>query len=286
MAISLVDDANVKLPATEYDQVTALNFGKLENKPRLCLKISEEWAAIAANRDYLIYFPKGDLCIIDTHGNEQLKLKRNFAVSDVCWSSHLNQFLILPDADTILYSLEMAGSTTPQIKRIKDFSGRMWSCTCHTDTLIVSSYGIRSYMEEYNMTDWKLVRTVRLSESDKHNQYIYKIRFNSSGSCLGIIQREGELHNWKYWFELRDRYNMNILQIVQLEGSSNGLLSLPKQQFLISAWRDKGLLLIDPVNRYKQAISYDTAVDATALIDEKYLVVQTTKPSELRLYDL
>ena len=180
----------------------------------------------------------------------------------------------------------MTTSIRQQLTKLIALKGWMWSCTCHKDTLLVSSYGKGTYIEEYSMKNWELIKTIKPPGSDKRNQYIYKIRFNTDGMRLGVLQREGELHSWKYWFELRDRYHMTILQVIQLKGSCTSLLSLPNQQFLVSAWKDKGLVLIDSTAQFSREIAYDTAVDATALIDEKCLVMQITKPAELRFYDL
>ena len=59
----LLDNDGLQPSASGYEKT--LDFGKLQDKPRLRLNISGDWAAIAANRNYLLHCPKGELCLID-----------------------------------------------------------------------------------------------------------------------------------------------------------------------------------------------------------------------------
>jgi hypothetical protein len=65
-----------------------------------------------------------------------------------------------------------------------------------------------------------------------------------------------------------------------------GLLTLPKQRFLVNVMYEQKFCLIDPNGQLKETIQYDAnVINSTALINENCLVIQTERDL-LRFYDL
>ncbi|CAF1246630.1 unnamed protein product [Didymodactylos carnosus] len=267
----------------------ALNLNKLQQKPRLCININktDHYRIMTANDKYLLHKVKDRLCLIDVDGNEILNVNIYFYVWDMCWSSFLNQFLI-PEymGDSKLYSLDISSNNglIPVLK----LDGRVPSCSCYEAILLVSSAGKGSIIEVYEMTDSKLIRTYRPPVSCKKDQEIRMIRFNSNGTCVGVVLTVGRFpHYASASFELRQASNMKVVQIVNLGKDSSDVLALPNEQFLLSSHENRKLFLIDSNGQLKETIPYDTDVKSTAfLTDKKCLVIQTYESAELRFYDL
>jgi hypothetical protein len=89
-------------------------------------------------------------------------------------------------------------------------------------------------------------------------------------------------------FEIRAANDMTELRAIQLPFNTGcQLLYMPIfQQFLITSSMFKNLYFIDLNGQLKEITPYDNEIEATALINDRCLVIQTTSPPELRFYDL
>ena len=255
-------------------------------KSRLRIKVNIDYPMMCTNDNYLLYCPEGYLSLLNDQGHQISKIKRNFNVMDICWSSYLNQFLVLEDGGK-LYSMDVNDGATKQLKQIKTFDIRMKSVTCYEETFIVSSADHGSFIEEYNLSDWKLVRKHKPPYTCQANQMIWQMKLNSSGSRLGIILQNKD--NRCHTFELRNRNDMKMVHVVEIGNNlSYSLLSLPDQQFFINTLIEKKHFLIDPNGYVKETITYVDAalIISTVLMNRKSLIIQTMQPNELRFYDL
>ncbi|CAF0831684.1 unnamed protein product [Adineta steineri] len=276
------------------NHATSSYFLALKNEPRLTMQINTSIAAMAVDNknSTLLYCSEDCLLLINEQGTEMLNMKRNFKVSDMCFSSFLNQFLILSyKPDCALYSLD---PSTHELKQIKKFTRIIWSCTCYDKTLIVSEADQGSKIEVYDLSadHWNAVQIFTAPLSCKMDEQIEKIRFNSDGSRLGVILRKGSQSNYYHWFELRNPNNMTVVSSTTPDLGDDQwcwLLPLPNQQFLATLWRKKKLFLFDSHGVLQETTEYDTNVkflNSTALINSSCLAVQTWKPDELRFYNL
>lgn len=113
-----------------------------------------------------------------------------------------------------------------------------------------------------------------------------KIRFSSNGTHLGLLLVEDD----RFWFELRTPNDMNVLRITEIGRDKHcWLLSLPNEQFLTSIPTGRKFYLIDSTGKLNETIDYHGTAEhllATALINEKCLVVYTNRPNQLHFYDL
>jgi hypothetical protein len=283
--LSLASSSPSSTMTTVKHVLMSLNLNLLKMNPRLSIKsTSGDSCLMCANNKYLLYCYDGGLSLLDKKGDEKLKVQRSFTVHDICWSKYLNQFLIL--SDKLLYSLDITAGQTQQLKQIKEFNTTMWTCTCYEDTFLVSR---QSMIEEYDLSNWNTKRSFKAPVICKETQTIKTIRFNSNGTHLGVILREGDHPNYRNSFELRNANDMNILKVVEL---NNGyclyrLLSLPHQQFLVNSTFDSKLLLINSNGQLEEKLAYDAeCLYSTALINESCLVIQKDQPYELRFYDV
>jgi hypothetical protein len=277
-----------------------LRFDRLQEKARFCVKIDgkESSSVMAANDQYLLYCPPKRLCVIDEQGVEQLSVERSFNVGDACWSSYLNQFLIV--SNKLLYSLDLS---TKHLLLIKQFDISMSHCTCYADTFIVvpnisnnRSAPVHAYNMSTTTNNWTLVRPLRTGQTSIRR--VTAIRFNSTGSRVGVV-------TWSdlspsTWFQCYGRYDLNIAQSSSLLRSFSflnprwHLLSLPDQIFLLNVvGNERKLLLINRDGNIKELkVLFDSSwedddfIYTTAFIagEKKCLVIQTL--NQLRFYDL
>jgi hypothetical protein len=211
-----------------------LNFNNINEKAKLRLKTNADYPLMSANHEYLLYCPEGYLRLLNDQGHTLAKAKRNFSVSDICWSSYLNQFLVL-DNNGKLYSMDVNDNATKHLKQVQTFSSRMKSITCYENTFVVSNAHDVSFIEEYNLSNWKLVRKHEPPFSCQVNQQIWQIRLNSNGTHLGVILRNKD--NSSHTFELRHLNDMKVIQLTKISDHlCNDLLSLSNQRFLINTW--------------------------------------------------
>ncbi|CAF1308122.1 unnamed protein product [Didymodactylos carnosus] len=273
-------------------KTSALNFESLKEKPRICLKVhSEAGRAMVGNDQYLLYCDSRRLRVFDRQVSEKFTVEAPFMVLDVCWSLRLNQFLLLSTDRKMLCALNSTGMLQEPTK-VKEFSTEISSCACYNDQFIITTTGKGSLIEVYNITTWKLIQTYKPPHSCKQNQNIFKIRFNSTGSHVGLILGKGKHPEWKYWFELRNSNIISVLQMTELGTNIDccALLSLPHQQFLgVSQYRNS-LFIIDSDGKHKEIQIASKTVQSLGLINEKWLVLETHETwgsvTELHLYDL
>jgi hypothetical protein len=221
-------------------------------------------------------------------------------VSDVCWSSYLNQFFILDYDHGKAFSLDESVGSREKLKEVLDFNKpksilnyisnrKLDRCTCYGDTLLVAllNWQSKSIIEEYNLSNIQLIRTHTPPISCKENQNINSIRYNSTGSYIGVIVYEGTLGKQCQYFELREPHNMHAIRQIELGiDFSPRLLSLPKELFLASFYENAKYFLINSDGTLNETINYDRKISGSALINGKCLVVQTKSPYQLHFYDL
>lgn len=283
-----------------------LNFNRLnqQKEPRVRLNISRSyyWLNMAtANDKYLLYASGDFLSLIDTKGHEHLNVKQSFTINDICWSSYLNQFLVLSSRDKTIYSLDITTSRREPYAEVKKLS-KMSSydtCTCYQETFLV---GGDTFIEEYKLSNWRLIRTFQpRAQSPDYDDWspplprIKEIRFSSNGTHIGVITRDNSMGGeWgcSYHFELRSRDNlMEVLKTIHIHigeyEKPPHLLSIPIQQFLIYSADSNQLLLMDSDCKVKEKTLYQAArgIQAIALLnDNKCLVIQTEK--QLHFHDV
>ena len=291
----------VSSPPTTTINVTQI-FNNLKQKKtsrvRLNINRSYYWSNTAtANDKYLLYASGNFLSLIDTEGHEHLNVKQDFTIDDICWSSYLNQFLVLSQNDKAIYSLDITTSRREPYAQVKKLSrtNRYNTCTCYQETFLV---GGETLIEEYKLSNWRLIRTFQPQSHDDDFDYaprlpsISEMRFNSSGTHVGVVTNTGPMYyedECHYYFELRSRDNlMKVLKTIDIGGydKTPHLLSIPTEQFLITSAKNNSLLLIDS-NCKSTVIPYQPIewIQSIALFnDNKCLVIKSEK--QLHIHDV
>ncbi|CAF1396758.1 unnamed protein product [Adineta steineri] len=287
---SISTESNVALEIkllAEQNITATLNFDRLKAGPRKSV-IIKDGQRMASNDEFFLICPKNKLCLYDVQGKEQLNIKRDFNVSDICWSTYLKTFLILSDSD--LYSLDLTRST-PLMIEISGFGRDMDECTCYDNIfMVISDFG-GEVIEVWDMNmNWKSIRRYESPISREEDQGISSIRFSSSGMYLGVTLTEPFIE--KAYFQLRNWQDMKVLQIVEqpfYEGYCNHyMLALPNDEFLVYKYSEKEIFFFNSNGQLKQRFQYSKRICSTALLmnDKNCLVIQTSRPDELHFYDL
>lgn len=155
----------------------------------------------------------------------------------------------------------------------------MRNFTCYEETLLIATDFVRSVIEEYNLSNWNLKRTLKPPMSCNKHGLIISMRFSNNGKNLAFVLSE------------RDHPNSQILKF-ENENERYRLLSLPNEQFLVRPYGvNKRFYVINSSNgEVEETILYDTdkQIPSTALINERCLVLQIgnyCRDGELRFYD-
>ena len=262
-----------------------LDFRKLEQKPRLTIGSNAIYSCgMAANNDYLLFASNMSLALVDARGEEQYEVRENYDVKDICWSSSLEQFIILTVA-----ALSTWCPSTPQMVEVKHSSEGMCNCTCNVERLMVTIHAADIAVFDLK-SNFRLVKTYKQPVSCGKDQNITAIGFSSDGTQLGVVldyfQRESS------WFESRDASDLRVLRTVTLAPSMERycIISLPTAEFLVYSCRAKDLSVIDTNGRLKQTIVSSVnnggICSAAFIPGQKCLVLETCEPRILCFYDL
>ena len=277
------DELNPSMGQTGSSEIT-LNFNRLKTKPRKSITVIK-CIRMTANDRYFLICPDNRLCLIDKEGNEYWSTHRTFDVDDICYSTFLNQFLILADYD--LFSLDLQRPTKLKTE-ITNFARHMDECTCHDNLfLVIKDFG-GATVEVWDMkSNWQLHKRYEQPLSCKRGQGICTIRFSTDGNYLGVTLIEPSLA--KAFFQLRTAEDMKILKVVErlfYEGHCNHyILPLPHNEFLVYKYSEKVMFLIDSRGKCKQPIQYEHGVCTMALVDN-CLAIQSKRPDQLHFHDL
>jgi hypothetical protein len=262
---------------------SSLNCIRLKNEPRMSMEVKIEKAVLGANDQYLLRTSPGHINLVNVNGQELFAVKLDSEAREIIWSSDLNGFLILSfDKNLHLLNVEKR-----KLNKVKEFSRGIRRCTCFENTLLISSDPPEPVIEVYDMkNNFKLINVFRSPLSCKINQRITYIRFNVSGSRLGVIVN-GSMPS-ECFFELRNPNNMHILTTINI--NADKLLPLPTDEFLLHEYTGTKLFLIDKNGQVEKTIEpYDAEkkISAVAFIrNSKCLVRLTSCPYQLHFYDL
>ncbi|CAF2986864.1 unnamed protein product [Rotaria sp. Silwood2] len=224
--------------ATDASVITPVfDLSEVNNEPRVCIKGVIGSVNMAGSDKHLLYFQQDRISVLNENGEKQVTIDFCSNIKDVCWSSYLNQFIILC-YDTVCL-LDIVGKS-----RLTGYelSRGMSSCTCFEEVLLLKPK-IGSFMEEYNISSWELIRTHKPPVSCNKNQDIHAIRFNSTGTHLGLLISSKTSNN-NYVFALHNwKDNMKLVQIItdlhlSFASGNPNLLSLPDRQFLVYSNHD------------------------------------------------
>lgn len=209
------------------------------------------------------------------------------SIWDICWSTHLNKFIIL--ADTRLYIYDEANNTNPiqLIEKVqpKQLKMEFLRCACSNETILITYDERNSSIDEYQLDQWSLVQH---HENIVHkNEIIISIAFSETNSNLiGMTI----LDDHQYWyFELRTR-SLSLISSLPLDKSefNRRLISLPNSSmnWFIIHMGTKLLSLIDQNGQHKRTIECAENVDLASYSRMKNFLVLLTQKSKLKFFDV
>jgi hypothetical protein len=264
----------------------SINLTKLKNAPRLSMTIGPADFPLATSEHGFLYCPHKHLTLINTIGQELFTVKRSFGILDICWSSCLNKFFILSTANT-LHSLDV---DTRQLTRVIEFSrANIRSCTCYSETLMVSNYDHKSFIDVYSLgSDCQLTESYELPILGRKNQYVEIIRL--SATYLGVMLNQHDIE--RNWFELRRPDDMSVLHSIDLLYNEyvHRIIVLPNNEFLIHAHGGEELFVLAknaPLAAPIKPNAAQSKIVSTAYIsNQKCFMIQISEPRGLHFYDL
>ncbi|CAF1634801.1 unnamed protein product, partial [Didymodactylos carnosus] len=156
-------------------------------------------------------------------------------------------------------------------------------CSCSRETLLLTTYGPGSWVEEWTILTWTIIRQWKPCDV---NEYICDIRFAHDGRQIGMtVEIRGQSHQ----FQLRDRSMINTLNRITFSNSFYPyfLLSLSNGQWMTHEYDNRQLYIIDKGGKLEQTVTCcdDKYVRSIALSGCTCLAV-LTRDKELCLYDL
>jgi hypothetical protein len=85
----------MEMETTASIATTELDLNQIKDEPRLCVKRIIGPVDMVGNDKCLLYFPLNQISILNEDGEEQRAINCTLQPRDICWSSYLNQFLVL-----------------------------------------------------------------------------------------------------------------------------------------------------------------------------------------------
>jgi hypothetical protein len=162
------------------------NLSTLPAVHRTTKYIDGSWHLLAANDLFLLMHQNPNLCLVDRHLKvvKQI-LWNNDWIYDMCWSSVLDQFIVItPDNVFILDHNTMLIRTFPLIQKQK------WLRNACSDTsLFLSTYELSSSIIEYGLLpSIQLIKNWKSPDTCQKNEIISYVRCNNETLALIITE--------------------------------------------------------------------------------------------------
>jgi hypothetical protein len=238
---------------------------------------------VTCNDQFLLIHQKPNLCLISREMKvEKQVLWEHQSFRDMCWSSILDQFIII-DNDTVF----LFDERTMSIQNIETIEKRRWaSCTCSDASLFLSTRERGSSIVEIKLSpsiaiikEWKSPTTCTKDER------IHGTAHNS-GTCA-IIIRNYEEESMR--IELRSCETLDRLWSFSLDIIANQKFmfrccALFDDGWLVADYESKRLLQVTKDGELKTTTSYNTIPYCAKLFTSDMLAVFT--PTKLNIHKI
>ncbi|CAF4837538.1 unnamed protein product, partial [Rotaria sp. Silwood2] len=234
------------------------------------------YCPLACNDRLLLIHQAPNLCFMDT---EMVIVKQilwsHDAIRDICWSSTLNQFIVIEENNIFLVN-----ENTMSIESVETIEKRRWfSCAC-SDTYLFLTTGVRgSSIVEFRLSplitaikEWKSPNTC--TKDEFINGIVYKNDIlaltikNKIEKTLRLELRSYEKLNHIWSFPLNIICNQNI---------AFRFCSFSCDEWLVADYETGNLLQITNDGRLKTIISYTAIPYYICLFGSDMLVVSAAK---------
>ncbi|CAF4269589.1 unnamed protein product, partial [Rotaria sp. Silwood2] len=215
------------------------------------------YGTLTSNDKFILIYIAPNLILIDKQLNIVKQILWPYqTISNMCWSSTLDRFLIIEKSKIYLVDDQIMS-----IKNLRMTEKRIWfSCTCSDTSLFLSLDEISSSIIEFNLLpSIKLVNEWKSPYTCKNDEYIDNIVYNNSKLALMITNRFEKSAR----MELRSSKTLERIWSLQLDtvcyqNKVFRCCSINFNEWLVADYQNRRLLHITKDGNLKTIIIYDS----------------------------
>lgn len=217
--------------------------------------VSESWYSLASSDQFLLIHQSPNLCLL----NRQLSIVRqtlwpHHVIWNMCWSSALNQFIIVEENNIFLVN-----PNTMSIENLETIEKQKWlSCTTSDQYLFLSSKQWGSEIVKYRLLpSVSLIQKWKSPDTCQRDEFIDDIVYNN-GNVLLIITNQLKT---TVRIELRSSETFDCIWILLLDilckqNKTFCCCSLNNDEWLMTDYETRRLIHITKNGQQKSAITY------------------------------
>ncbi|CAM4845884.1 unnamed protein product [Rotaria magnacalcarata] len=236
----------------------------------------DSWTATTSNNHFLLIDQYPNLCLYD----KQLTLLKEYPweydpIPDMCWSSTLNNFIIITNKNGVFLMNENLTS----LECIQTIEKKRWlSCTCSDSTLFLTTNESGSNIFQFNLLlSFHFMKQWKSPQSCNSDEVINNIAYNNETLALII---ENETNNKKR-IELRSLSTFDPLWSTSFNAAyhftpwNNRVCVLKYNEWLVIDYGDSRLFHVSKDGQVKSKCSYKPRVNNAVLFGTNILVIKT-----------
>jgi hypothetical protein len=217
-----------------------------------------------------------NLCLYD----KQLTLLKEYPweydnIPDMCWSSTLNNFIIITDEHGVFLMNENLTS----LECIKTIEKKQWlSCTCSDSTLFLTMNESGYNIFQFNLlSSFQFIKQWKSPQSCKSNEFINSIDYNNETLAL-IIENQ---INYKKRIELRSSATFDQLWSTTFNASHdhgqwiNRVCVFKYNEWLVIDHKNSRIIHVSKDGQVKANRSYKPRVNNAVLFGTNILATKT-----------
>ncbi|CAF0750961.1 unnamed protein product [Didymodactylos carnosus] len=265
---------------------TPLNFDQLKLRQINSFSSRKKIFAMACT-DNLLLYSDGDekLRLVDRTGTRKMIVEwHNGETKDMCWVSHLNQFIVITTKQVFIVEVEsLMINCLVHVKRAdrREFG----TCDCDDQTLLLGYREVQSPLDEYRTSDWKFVKRWQLFST---SEYVKCIRFMNQYQLAVMVTQYAQSSDGytllvQNTFQIRNRSTMKLLKKIENFKFTN-FIYLSINRYLVVK-RD-ALVTLDENGNIRKNLSYGKQYRYAVLLGEDCLIIKTENDRTLEFYEM
>ncbi|CAF4093329.1 unnamed protein product [Rotaria sordida] len=215
------------------------------------------YGTLACNDKFMLIYLVPNLILIDKQLNIINQVLWPYqSISNICWSSTLDRFLIIEKS-----KIYLVNDQTMSIENLQMIEKQIWfSCTCSDTSLFLSLDEISSSIMEFNLLpSIKLVNKWKSPYTCNKNEYIDNIVYDNFKLALMITNKLQK----SVRMELRSSKTLQRIWSLQLDivccqNKPFRCCSINSNEWLVADYQNRRLLHITEDGNLKTMITYDS----------------------------
>ncbi|CAF3183911.1 unnamed protein product [Rotaria sp. Silwood2] len=170
-----------------------INISTLSSAYRSIDCFHDDWPALVSNNQFLLLDQHPNLCLF----NKELTLLKQIPweydrISDMCWSSILNNFIIITKNNEVF----LINENLISIERIQTIKKEQWlSCTCSDASLFLSTKDSGSDIFQFNLlSSFDFIKQWKPPQTCTYSELIHNIACNNETLALTISNKYENLN--------------------------------------------------------------------------------------------